>query len=240
MTERLAYFAGAIAVAALVTFLLRALPFLLFAGKGRALPPAVERLGAIVSPVIIAGLIAYSFVGLYKADGFDPSRDWAWPLVAGVLTVALQAWKGNPLASILAGTVLYMGLLSCGCATRRTLELDAQNPAVRVSTQGFLFGERRVTAEQVPELLEDLDVPHDRVIHIRLDPDVRDLRPARLVMAHLRKAGYTRPVLVTKRHAESFVTEKKANGASAASAGGDVRTAPAPRPKTIRYKGANE
>ena len=233
MTERLAHFAGAIAVAALVTFLLRALPFLLFAGKGRALPPAVERLGAIISPVIIAGLIAYSFVGLYKADGFDPSRDWAWPIAAGVLTVALQAWKGNPLASILAGTVLYMCLLSCGCTTQRTLELDAQNPAVRVSTRGVFFGGTPATAEEVPDRLEDYGVPKDRVIHILLDPDVRDLRPARLVMAHLRKAGYTRPVLVTKRHADSFVTDRKARTASGA-------VAPKPVPKKIRYKSGDE
>ncbi len=113
MTERLVSFAGAIAVAALVTFALRALPFVLFAGKDRALPPAVERLGAFISPVIIAGLIAYSYYGLYRADGFDLATDWAWPLAAGVLTVALQAWKGNPLVSILSGTVLYMFLVSC-------------------------------------------------------------------------------------------------------------------------------
>lgn len=238
MTERLAYFAGAIAVAALVTFALRALPFVLFSGRGRALPPSVERLGAVISPVVIAGLIAYSYCGLYRADGFDPATDWAWPLAAGVLTVALQAWKGNPLVSILAGTLLYMCLLSCGCATRRTLELDAQNPAVRVSTRGFFFGERPVAAERVPEILADCGVPRDRVIHIRLDSDVRDLKPARLVMAHLRKAGYTRPVLVTKRHAESFVTDRKPK---AAVRGGTVSRPQAPAPaKSIRYRRASE
>ena len=238
MPERFAHFAGAIAVAALVTFLLRALPFILFAGKGRALPPAVERLGALVSPVIIAGLIAYSYYGLYRADGFDPSRDWAWPILAGVLTVALQLWKGNPLASILAGTVLYMCLLSCGCATSRAIELDAKNPAVRVSLRGVLFDGTFVTAEEVPERLTDYAVPKDRVIHILLDADVRDLRPARLVMAHLRKAGYTRPVLVTKRHADSFVTDRKAKSSAGGASGG---VAPKVRPaKKVRYKSAGE
>ena len=232
MKEEILYMLGIVAVGFAVNFGLRALPFLLFAGRDRTLPPWVEKFGNLISPVIIACLVVYSYSGL--------AWKTAYPYLAGALTVGLQLGKRNPLASIVAGTVLYMCLLTCGCATQRTLDLDAQNPAVRVSTQGFLFGDRYVAPAQVPAILEDYDVPHDRVIHILLDADVRDLRPARLLMAHLRKAGYTRPVLVTKRHAESFVTDRKPKGASVSASGGGTRVAPPPSPKTIRYKRASE
>lgn len=215
MSERLLYLASVVAVGWAVTFGLRALPFVLFAGKDRQLPPWVEKFGAIVSPVIIGGLIVYSYSGL----------EWrtCWPYLAGILTVGLQLWKRNPLVSIIAGTALYMCLLSCGCTTHRTLELDAQNPAVRVKVDGVLFGDTYVKIDEVPDILEDYDVPHDRVIHIGLDDDVRDLRPARLLMNYLAKAGYDRPVLVTKRRAESMVIGKKTK---ANSTGGVRKTVP--------------
>ena len=132
--------------------------------------------------------------------------------------------------------LLLLGCLALGCAAHRTLELDAQHPAVSVTTLGVKFGDELVQPEEVAEILTDYDIPHDRVIHILLDPEVKDLRPARVLMAYLRKAGYTRPVLVTKRHAESEnlgKPKKKANATSSAAAG------PAAR-KTIRYKRASE
>ncbi len=230
MKDEILYMLGVVAAGLLVNFGLRALPFLLFAGRDRELPPWVEKFGNVISPVIIACLVVYSYTGL--------AWKTAWPYLAGALVVGLQLWKRNPLASIVAGTVLYMCLLSCGCTTTQPLELDAKNPAVRISTQGVLFGDRYVKAEDVPEILHGYAVPHDRVIHIMLDPDVVDLRPARFVMANLRRAGYTRPVLVTKRHAESYVTKKKPKSAAKASKqkGRDA----ARQKKTIRYKSANE
>ena len=66
MTDQILYLAGVVAVAWLVTFALRALPFALFAGRDRDLPPAVERAAGFISPVIIAGLIVYSYWGLYE------------------------------------------------------------------------------------------------------------------------------------------------------------------------------
>ena len=226
MKEEILYMLGIVVVGFSVTYGLRALPFLLFAGRDRELPPWVERFGNVISPIIIACLVVYSYVGLrWKTP---------YPYLAGAVVVALQVWKRNPLTSIVAGTVLYMCLLSCGCTTARSLELDAKNPAVRVSLQGVLFDDRFVTAAEVPARLRDYDVPKDRVIHILLDADVRDLRPARLVMAHLRRAGYTRPVLVTKRHADSFVTDKKPKK------GATGVVAPKARPKKVRYKGRTE
>ena len=124
----------------------------------------------------------------------------------------------------------------CGCATRRAVELDAQHPSVRVSVQGVLFGDTFVEPQEVAEILEDYDVPHDRTIHIQLDSDVKDLRPARMLMGLLARAGYTRPVLVTKRHAESVnIGKKKPQSMSAGRASSAVS-----EKKVIRYKGANE
>ena len=176
-----------------VTFALRCLPFLLFAGKDREIPGWVDRFGAIASPVIIAGLVVYSYSGLAWRT--------AWPYVAGALTVGLQLVLRNGLVSIVSGTVLYMALLAfAGCATQRTVDLDSRNPSVSVSSEGVRFGGRLTRPEEVVEILKDCDIPKDRVIHIHLEPDVRDLAEARRLMSHLCAAGYSRPVLVTARH----------------------------------------
>ena len=220
-----AYMLGVVAVGFAVNYGLRALPFLLFAGRDRELPRWVERFGALVSPVIIAGLIVYSYSGL----------EWktVYPYLAGALTIGLQVWRRNPLVSIVVGTVLYMVLLNCGCASSRTLELNAKHPAVRMSVEGVRFGDQLVRPQEVPEILEDFDIPHDRVIHILLDPDVKDLRPARMLMGYLSQAGYTRPVLVTKRHAEAVNLGKRKPTSR-------VPPSSAPVRKSIRYKSANE
>ena len=131
--------------------------------------------------------------------------------------------------------LLLLGCVALGCATHRTLELDAKHPAVSVTTLGVKFGDELVKPEEVPGILEDYDVPHDRVIHILLDPEVKDLRPARYLMATLRRAGYTRPVLVTKRHAESENLGKSKKSAATSSAAAK----PAAK-RTIRYKRAGE
>ena len=230
MAERILYTAGVVAVAWAVTFALRSLPFLLFAGRGREVPPSMERFGTVVSPVIIAGLVIYSYSGL----------EWrtAWPYLAGLVTVGLQIWKGNPLASIMAGTVLYMCLLNAGCASGpREIVLDAAHPSIRYSVDGFLLGDRFIDPAKLPELLEDYEVPHDRVIHILVDEEAeRDLRPARIVMGMLAHKGYRRSVLVSKKRAESRVrTEEEIERER-------LRRPPArgSGPRKIRYKGANE
>ena len=131
--------------------------------------------------------------------------------------------------------ILVAGV-ALGCTTHRTLELDARHPAVSVTTLGVKFGDELVRPEEVPGILEDYDVPHDRVIHIQLEPDVRDLMPARTLMGYLSRAGYTRPVLVTHQHAESEnlgKVKRKTAATSAAAAGPTAR-------KVIRYKKASE
>ena len=223
------YMSGVVAVGFAVNYALRALPFILFAGRDRELPRWVEKFGAFVSPVIIAGLIVYSYSGL----------EWktVYPYLAGAVVIGLQVWKRNPLVSIVVGTVLYMVCLNCGCTSQRTLELDVAHPVVSMTPQGILFEDRVVQPQEVVELLEDYDVPHDRVIHILYDPAVTDLKPARTLMGTLSKAGYTRPVLVTKRHSESINLGKPKKPTSAATA---VQPQKSLSTRTIRYKKANE
>ena len=221
---------GIVGVGFLVNYALRALPFLLFSGRNRELPPWVDRLGKVISPVIIGCLIVYSYSG----------SAWRtpWPYLAGVVTVALQVWKRNPLMSIVAGTLVYMLLLNCcGCATRTVVnDLDATHPELRLTSDGVWVGEERVDPRDLVDTLEDADIPKTRTIHILIEQDMRDLRAAQALMALLAKGGYTRPVLVTKRHAESVNVgkpKKKSMTANSAAA------RPAPR-RVIRYKGANE
>jgi len=225
MKSEIIYMLGIIAVGFAVNYSLRALPFLLFAGKNRTLPTWVTKFGAFLSPVIIAALIFYSYSGL--------AWKTAWPYLAGVLTVGLQLWKRNPLVSIVAGTVLYMCLLTCGCASSQAVRLDSKDPDIHYTVRGIEIEGEPATVEEVLERLQDEEIPHDRVVHIRLEPDVKDLRGARFLMACLAKAGYRRPVLVTERHSESLNLGKRKK--TAPSRGRDL-----PQPKKIRYKGANE
>ena len=176
-----------------ITFGLRCLPFALFAGRGRDIPEWVDKLGAIVSPVIIAGLVVYSYSGLAWRT--------AWPYLAGALTVGLQLALRNGLVSIVSGTALYMALLAfAGCASQQTLDLDARSPSVSVGVDGVRLGDRRTSPEEVVSMLRKADIPKDRVVHIHLDGDVRDLSEARRLMSLLCASGYSRPVLVTARH----------------------------------------
>ena len=212
MTDQVLYLAGVIGVAWLVTFLLRAVPFLLFAGKDRNLPPAVERAAAYISPVIIAGLIVYSYYGLYRADYFTPAKDWAWPLLAGILTVGLQLWKGNPLASILAGTILYMtlvGLTGCASVPVETVRSTVAHPLIHVTRNGILYRERPVKPDDVAKCLEKDKVSKTEALHVLVDPDFND-QHAIWIFKHnyLDRAGYTRSIMMNgAQHGVSGTSE---------------------------------
>lgn len=97
---------AAIAVMAVVTFLTRALPFLLF-GRGNRVPRVVIYLGRYLPPAVIAMLIVYCLRGV----SFASAAGWAPSLIAAAAVVALHLWKKNNLLSILGGTVLYMVLV---------------------------------------------------------------------------------------------------------------------------------
>ena len=95
-----------IAVMAAVTFLTRALPFLLF-DRGDHPPKVVLYLGRVLPPAIIAMLIVYCLKGVT----FTTLGGWVPPLTAGLAAVLLHLWKGNDLLSIFGATVLYMALV---------------------------------------------------------------------------------------------------------------------------------
>ena len=97
---------AAIAVMAIVTFLTRALPFLLF-DRGSAPPKLILYLGRVLPPAIIAMLIVYCLRGV----SFAQAAGWLPQLIAVAAVVILHLWKHNNLLSIFGGTILYMILV---------------------------------------------------------------------------------------------------------------------------------
>ena len=109
---------AAIAVMAVVTFLTRALPFLLF-DRGDHPPKLVLYLGRVLPPAVIAMLIVYCLksnilaVEANLTSLLDPAvlNQWLPALLAVAVVVILHVWKHNNLLSIFGGTILYMVLI---------------------------------------------------------------------------------------------------------------------------------
>ena len=96
----------AIAVMAVITALLRFLPFLIFKGKADT-PPLVEKLGRLLPSAVIAMLVVYCM-----KDVTLTAAPYGIPEAIGCLIVAvLHIWKRNSLLSIGVGTVCYMLLV---------------------------------------------------------------------------------------------------------------------------------
>ena len=96
----------AIAVMALITALLRFLPFLIFKGKAST-PPLVEKLGRLLPSAVIAMLVVYCMKDMHfsAAGGYMPA------IIASLLVGVLHIWKRNTLLSVISGTVCYMLLV---------------------------------------------------------------------------------------------------------------------------------
>lgn len=95
-----------IAVIALVTAVLRFLPFLIF-GENRKTPPLVSYLGQVLPYSIMGMLVVYCLKGVSIT-----SFPFGIPEIIGCLAVTLlHIWKRNTLLSIGAGTVCYMLLV---------------------------------------------------------------------------------------------------------------------------------
>lgn len=97
---------ASILVMAVVTFLTRVLPFLLF-DRGSAPPKVVLYLGRVLPPAVIAMLIIYCL----RYVSFAALGGWAPQLLSAAVVVVLHVWKGNNLLSIFGGTMLYMALV---------------------------------------------------------------------------------------------------------------------------------
>ena len=95
-----------VAVMALVTALLRFLPFWTFGGK-RQTPAVIDYLGKVLPGAIMAMLVVYCYKGIhFTAFSFSLPE-----LLAGATVVLLHLWRRNTLLSIVGGTALYMLLL---------------------------------------------------------------------------------------------------------------------------------
>ena len=93
----------AIAVMALITALLRFLPFLIFKGKAST-PPLVEKLGRLLPSAVIAMLVVYCM----KDVNFSATAGYLPASIASLLGGVLHIWKRNTLLSVISGTVCYM------------------------------------------------------------------------------------------------------------------------------------
>lgn len=93
-----------IAVMAIITFLLRFLPFFVFR---KQTPKYVSYLGKVLPPAIIGMLVIYCL-----KDATPLVRPFGLPeMIAAACVVGMQAWKRSALISILSGTVVYMALI---------------------------------------------------------------------------------------------------------------------------------
>lgn len=97
---------SAIAVIALVTAMLRFLPFVIFNGN-RKTPVLIDKLGKILPYAIMGMLVVYCLKGV----NFLSPSGWLPSLIACVVVGVLYVWKRNTLISIICGTVCYMFLV---------------------------------------------------------------------------------------------------------------------------------
>lgn len=95
-----------IVVMAVITFLLRSLPFLIFP-QDKKVPAYVTYLGNILPEAIIAMLVIYCLRDISFLSGSHGIPE----LIAVGVVVFLQSWKHKSLVSILGGTVVYMVLV---------------------------------------------------------------------------------------------------------------------------------
>lgn len=95
-----------VAVIALVTAVIRFLPFMIWSGN-RKTPKIIEKLGRVLPYAIMGMLVVYCLkdVNFTNASGFLP------PLIACLVVSILYVWKRNTLISIIAGTICYMVLV---------------------------------------------------------------------------------------------------------------------------------
>ena len=95
-----------IGVIALVTALLRFLPFLVFNGR-RPMPEVIRYLGSVLPYSVIAMLVVYCLKGV----SFGTYSGWLAPAMSVAAVVLLHIWKRNTLLSIVGGTICYMLLI---------------------------------------------------------------------------------------------------------------------------------
>ena len=96
-----------ISVTAIVTALLRFLPFMVFGGD-RTVPRAILYLGKVLPYATMGMLVVYC----YKGIGFTAFPYGLPELISGAVVVFMHLWRRNTLFSILTGTITYMLLIN--------------------------------------------------------------------------------------------------------------------------------
>ena len=104
--NNLVYSAMLIGMMALVTALLRFLPFWVFNGR-RPIPKVIQYLGTVLPYSVMAMLVVYCLKGI----SFAEVSGWLAPAISVAVVVILHVWKRNTLLSIIGGTVCYMLLI---------------------------------------------------------------------------------------------------------------------------------
>lgn len=94
-----------IAIMAVVTMLLRFIPFMIF-GE-RKTPAYIDFLGKYLPYAIMGMLVVYCLKGM----SFTSAPFGIPEIIAVAVTAGLHVWKRNTLISIVCGTVCYMLLI---------------------------------------------------------------------------------------------------------------------------------
>ena len=109
MDGKTLYLTLVVALVALLSWFIRAVPFIIFGRNGHP-PDAVSYIGRMLSPAAIAMLVVYCFAG-HAGTATSSAFAGCAEIAAAVVTVALQ-WKFRcPPLSIAVGTVLYMAAI---------------------------------------------------------------------------------------------------------------------------------
>lgn len=95
-----------VAVIALVTALIRFLPFLIFR-KNTKTPELIAWFGKVLPMAVMGMLVVYCLKGV----NFSGLSQWLPAALSVAAVVLLHVWKKNTLISIPVGTILYMILI---------------------------------------------------------------------------------------------------------------------------------
>lgn len=116
-------------------------------------------------------------------------------------------------------------LFAAGC-THETYIVDSKHPEVEYSEDGSLkWHGRFIEPEELPHLLKKSGVDFKSQIDIRVPERIHSLKGPRQLLFVLRRAGYTRGVLVTEKRAYSRSSTPP-----------PPPPPPQPHGRTIRYK----
>lgn len=96
-----------IVACALITFMWRVIPFLVFHGD-RKMPPILDRLKDLLPAAVMAILVVYGLKGLTSADGHEALA----MIIASIFVAGIHIWKKNTILSVFLGTAVYMILLN--------------------------------------------------------------------------------------------------------------------------------